>query len=1112
MNNWLKTIAPLIIASAVWLSPVMNGIVSAQNREADYALAAGFYSRGQWEQAYSSFRRIMDDHPNTDEAAAARFFASEALMEQDKFGEAFQGYQTFLRMYPKHAFVPRTTFRMGEAAYRAKRYEVAARLLEEFVKYNPKHDLNEFALPYLGQIRLKWDEPQLAQRAFETSLRMFPSSTLSDRSRLGLAKSLQRLGQDKEAKRFYDYLATQLDKEIAAESRLQLGIMSFTDNNYDEAEELLVEAEKMLTSESSKAQAIYWMARIQNSLQNPTEALPLLEKVIQSDAEPNVKSAAMFDAAVVASKLGQNEKALKWLGDIRVLHKSSKLVDDALRMEIELWQQAGNEQKVKSLIAKFRKLHRTSPMITSVLEAEGRHHYSEGAFEEVIATFAMLLDEHPQAPEQKIATWRYMKALGYLGQKRFKKAERELAQIDGLVLPNELPPLIAIANASARFGQQKFAEAAPHFTAYLKLQPHGNESRLAKTQLVVCLSEAKKWSEAASVLAELEHEHGLDPKLLQTTQFVAERAYKLGDFSQAETLFKMLAKEGNPKEFVARGLSGLAWIKMESNDSEAAYAVFDRLINECPDSKFAGEAAMARGKFLEQKADFLQAAQMYGLVIRRFDKTPMANVARLRRAYSLQKVGGNVNLVEARTLINEYLQSENPKLPGEALFQLAWVHVDLGDEATANQMFAELVEKHPTCKYLPDAAYRLIQNHVANNSLDQAQPLIKDLLKRENVPSEVTTRILFLSGQIAAGKKNWKRVSETMRQLLERDADQELTDKAQYWLAESLFQQNEFAAALENFRMLLPKMASGQDKLAPWILLRCAQCSGHLNDWIEGSRLAKQGKSQFPNFEADYEFDYVLGRGLEDEGRLSDARKVYRKVVRSKNGKSSETAAISQWRIGETYFHQEEYITAINAYYKVDSLYAYPKWRSAALMQAGKCQEHLKNNMHAIKLYKQLLEKYPECELAVDAKQRLSKLVDGNELESAVSTEDRSPQSTTSVFESTNFEPKESSQFKPVPRLETKLQQPVLQQPSLKQPEFNRPQTNPVLPVATKANEFNQNQFRPEQFGPSQFSPVKLESAELDSEVVEPVLNAPEPAEFVSENEFVPLSTTKKRR
>jgi len=107
---------------------------------------------------------------------------------------------------------------------------------------------------------------------------------------------------------------------------------------------------------------------------------------------------------------------------------------------------------------------------------------------------------------------------------------------------------------------------------------------------------------------------------------------------------------------------------------------------------------------------------------------------------------------------------------------------------------------------------------------------------------------------------------------------------------------------------------------------------------------------------------------------FEDARSHYQQVINSANGAGTETAAIAQWRIGETRFHQKQHKQAIAAYEKTAVNYQFDKWSSAALIQAGKCQEHLENWQQAEKLYSDLLQRHPKSEFVFDAKQRLGRV------------------------------------------------------------------------------------------------------------------------------------------
>ena len=88
----------------------------------------------------------------------------------------------------------------------------------------------------------------------------------------------------------------------------------------------------------------------------------------------------------------------------------------------------------------------------------------------------------------------------------------------------------------------------------------------------------------------------------------------------------------------------------------------------------------------------------------------------------------------------------------------------------------------------------------------------------------------------------------------------------------------------------------------------------------------------------------------------------------------TETAAMAQWMVGETYFHQKEYRAALGAFLKVDLLYDHATWRALALLQAGKCHELLHELTEAKQLYDQILAQNLEPDHQRQALERLRAL------------------------------------------------------------------------------------------------------------------------------------------
>ena len=80
---------------------------------------------------------------------------------------------------------------------------------------------------------------------------------------------------------------------------------------------------------------------------------------------------------------------------------------------------------------------------------------------------------------------------------------------------------------------------------------------------------------------------------------------------------------------------------------------------------------------------------------------------------------------------------------------------------------------------------------------------------------------------------------------------------------------------------------------------------------------------------------------------------------------------MAQTKIADTYFQQENYAAAVREYLKVDSVYSFPHWQAAALLQAARCYSQLGQEKEAGELYARVLQNYPQTEFVAEASRKL---------------------------------------------------------------------------------------------------------------------------------------------
>ncbi|MGM0489443.1 MAG: tetratricopeptide repeat protein [Planctomycetota bacterium] len=986
---WILRLRAITILLLCGLAqPALAGLADDQ-----YAVAAHHYAKARWELAIEEFTQFLEDYPDHDRADSVVFFLAESLVQVERYQAAHARFSEYLERSPEGKYERQSRFRVGETLYLDGKHREARGFLEQFVATYPEDELCEYAYPYLGEIGLAEGDPEAAQRAFERGLKQFPDGALSQECRFGLARSLEQLDDAEGAIRFYEFLGgSERRTAISDDALLQLGILLYHQGRFEEAIAALQRKREQYPGGDLAPHVAYWLGISQTERGRFQKAVETLTAATSRFEDHELGPALVFATGEAHHKMGDFPEAERFYQRVMEQYPDSKWTDDSLRALIQVAWETEDHAGVNELAERFAQEHEGSPLLPLVQQMSARVYLKQAEYERAIALLRPSLDAvleeetkaAPSAPRTDpsassmprqiesgvtAASARYYLALALLGAERYTEALEQFDALADARTPRELVDGVRMARASALLELERYEEAVEPLRQYLEARPDGPEAGKCRAQLAVTSARLDRWDDVKRLFLQMKERHAGHEAYLSALEYLAEAAYDKDRKKLAESMFRELAQDGNPERYVMRGMSGLAWLDWTREDETSRSARrFEQLLERFPESPLAAEAAMMRGRALEKDNKPEGALAMYRLVRDRYADSPHVSSATLAAA---RIHDGLEQDRAAEPLLREWLEQypSSDQRPS-ALYRLAWVLVDLQREEEADGVFRQLHQECRSSRYWSDATYRLAERAARNEQYEEADALAREIIE-EAKDAKMVAHSLYLRGQLAAANKRWKDAVEPLQRLVKEYPDSSQRLPAEYWLAEAYYRRHEYGKAGKLFEKLHEQTRDRGEAWVAMIPLRHAQGLARQGRWEEAFDVASQIRARFPDFSQQHEVDYLLGRYHASRAEFSESRAAYLRVIQSETGRASETAAVAQWMIGETYFMQEQYDQAIKAYYRVEGLYDFARWKAAALLQAGKCHEMLGRWNEAIESYSQVLEHYADTRFAEKANKRL---------------------------------------------------------------------------------------------------------------------------------------------
>jgi len=945
-----------------------------------YAAAVKHYSDRHWQSAVDEFTRLLQTYPDHAQAASALFFRAEAQVQQGKHADARQGYLAFAQREPDHRFAPQARFRAAEAVYLAGDVQTARAELETFVADYPDSPLNLYAQKYLAELALAARDGPRAAALFQTILERYPDGPQVEECRFGLGRALELQGDIEAARIAYQTMAA-AQSLLADDAQVQLGICLYNHGNYGPAAKAFQAALDRFPDSDLTGQARYWLGMCHVAQREWDQAARTLQDALDRHPQHALAPSMTFWLADAKRQAGVQQAAQEGYAKVLKDWPECEWADDSLEMLTQFaWAESQFEQVVV-LGEQFRKQYPASPLKDQVEQRLGRAYLKQKQYAQAIGVLKPLTaaadddDDGGTAADAGSSSVRqmdqYYLGLAYLGAEQYAEALEALGKVGEAAASPEVSGGVRLAQALACTRLNRPADAIEPLQQYLAAQPAGPEAAACRIQLIQALMLSGRVGEALLIHREVADLQPPPAGFEAVTLQLAEAALEAGKYDDAAELFGVLAEERQPPEWACKGWSGLGWTRFRAGKPEQALLAFTRLLDRYPDNSLAPEAGLMKAKTLEQLDRRAEALDAYLLVVTTYASSEYAAPAMLEAARLQETLGKSA---EAVPLLRRLVQ-EHPDFAqlDAALYQLAWLLDEQGQAAEAGRLFERISEQYPDGSYWADTTYRLAERASRIGQYDRARTYA-DRLIAAKCPPEVLMHALYLRGQVAASTQRWRDVTGALTALLDQFPDSPLGVTAECWIAEACYQQKDFAAAAARFAKLAQDQRVNDATWTAMIPLRRAQILAEQQKWDEACELAGGISGQFPDFGKQYEADYVLGLCRSKQGKPTEAIEHYERVIRSPEGGRTETAAKAQWMIGEAYAAQCEFEQALKAYDRVESLYSYPQWQAAALVQAGKCRELQQDYPNAALAWKQVLSRFPRTPSAAEAARRLERL------------------------------------------------------------------------------------------------------------------------------------------
>ena len=213
--------------------------------------------------------------------------------------------------------------------------------------------------------------------------------------------------------------------------------------------------------------------------------------------------------------------------------------------------------------------------------------------------------------------------------------------------------------------------------------------------------------------------------------------------------------------------------------------------------------------------------------------------------------------------------------------------------------------------------------------------------------------------KLARDAKTPSQRGEACEQLSRLNEASWLSTEQREWIVLALLEQlvalnqpREALAVLDAFPV---HNADSQTTVAASLTLRRAELLAAIGQKTQALECCLAAIERYPEFQLNHSLHYLAGRLYISRADFASARHHLTIAATAPNA-SVDDQSKAQWMIGETYFLQQQFAAAIDAYQQLTAREPVSRWHARGLLQTAKCHELLEQPQKAVGAYQAFID------------------------------------------------------------------------------------------------------------------------------------------------------------